>query len=159
MENQEKIELTNISEVDDILKLYPEADEKQIAKIKSDVTKDIKKAEKGERIILGAKDKGKIVGTVQLVFKDTKDFYADGKSRAHIHHARVAENLRGKGIGTQLIQQAETEAKKKGFIEMTLGVEETNENVIRFYEQLGYREFMREKGDEGEVIIGMKKEL
>lgn len=159
MENKEKIELTDINDVEDILRLYPEVDEEQLEKIKSDVTKDIEKAEMGERIILGAKDEGKVIGTVQMVFSDEKDFYADGKLRAHIHHARVAENLRGKGVGKQLMQQAETEARKRGFIEMTLGVEETNENAIRFYEWLGYEEFMREKGDKGEVIIGMKKAL
>lgn len=159
MESQEKIELTNINNVEDILKLYPEADEEQLAKIKSDATKDIENAERGERIIWGANKGGKIVGTVQLVFKGTKDFYADGKLRAHIHHARVAENLRGRGIGTQLIQRVEAEAKGRGFIEMTLGVEETNRGAIGFYKRLGYHEFMREKGDEGEIIIGMKKEL
>lgn len=155
----QKIEITTIDNVEDILRLYPGVDEKQLEKIRTDVTQDIKKAKGGSRIIYGAKNKEGIIGVVQLVFKDDKEFYADGKTRAHIHHARVAEELRGKGIGSELMRYAEDEAKQRGFKEMTLGVEETNENAIRFYEELGYREFMREKGEEGEVIIGMKKGL
>jgi ribosomal protein S18 acetylase RimI-like enzyme len=67
--------------------------------------------------------------------------------------------LRGKGIGSFLIKIAEDEARKRGFKEMTLGVEALNTKAIQLYEKLGYREFMKEKGDEGEEIIGMIKIL
>lgn len=158
-DKQEKIKITTVDNAEDILALYPGLDEEKLAKIRSDVTRDMEKAKKGDRIVYGAEANGKIVGTVQLVFRGEKEFYADGKKRAHIHHTRVLGEWRGKGVGSELMRQVETEAKKKGFREITLGVEETNEDAIRFYEELGYREFMWEKGDEGEVIIGMKKEL
>lgn len=130
MENMEakqgKMKITTIENVDYILALYPEADEERLAKIRADVGKDIEKAEKGDRIVYGIESDRKIVGTVQLVFKDEKEFYADGKARAHLHHARVAEELRGGGIGTRLMEEAENEARKRGFKEMTLGVDEDN---------------------------------
>ncbi len=154
-----KINITGIKNVSDILNLYPEANEKQLAKIKNDVIKDLRKVEEGSRIIYGAKSEEGIVGTAQLVFKDDKEYYADGTARAHIHHTRIAERLRGQGIGTMLMEVVEKEARRRGFTEMTLGVEEDNKKATQFYQHLGYKEFMREKGDEGETIIGMKKEL
>ncbi|MDP2677005.1 MAG: GNAT family N-acetyltransferase [bacterium] len=158
-EEQEKMKITTIDKVNNILALYPEADEERLAKIRSDVEKDIKKAEKGDRIVYGIENDGKIVGTMQLVFRDDKEFYADGKTRAHLHHARVLEDLRGQGIGTKLMEEAENEAKRRGFTEMTLGVDEDNRQAVKLYERLGYKEFMREKGEQGEPIVGMKKDL
>ncbi|MBI2637711.1 MAG: GNAT family N-acetyltransferase [Candidatus Sungbacteria bacterium] len=156
---KENMRITTIRDVNDILALYPEADEERLAKIRTDVEKDIMKAEKGDRIVYGIEKDGKVVGTVQLVFRDEKEFYADEKTKAHVHHARVSEELRGKGIGANLMEVAENEARKRGFKEMTLGVDEDNIRAIKLYERLGYKEFMREKGDQGEPIIGMKKDL
>lgn len=162
MENnikQGNIEIITIDTSEDILKLYPEANEERLAKIEFDVNNDIENASKGERIVFGLKSDGKIVGTMQLIFKDKKDFYADGKIKAHVHHARVMDGLRGKGLGSRLLQHIEIEAAKRGFGELTLGVEKENESAIIFYEKRGFKEFMREKGDEGEIIIGMKKNI
>ena len=69
------------------------------------------------------------------------------------------ENLRGKGLGSQLMHYIEAEAIKRGFSEITLGVEENNERAIIFYKKIGFQEFMKEKGDENEIIIGMKKNI
>lgn len=154
-----KIKIITIGDVNDILALYPETNEEQLAKIRSDVEGDIAKAQGGDRIVYGAEVDGKVVGTVQLIFSDKKEFYADGKTRAHVHHARVSKDLRGQGIGSILMKETENEAKKRGFTEMTLGVDEDNQQALKLYERLGYKEFMREKGDRGETIIGMKKQL
>ncbi|MFA5886312.1 MAG: GNAT family N-acetyltransferase [Patescibacteria group bacterium] len=154
---QKNIKIITIDNVEQILKLYPEANKERLAKIKFDVSNDIDNARKRDRIIFGLKKGNEVVGTAQLVFKDKKKFYADGKIKAHIHHVRVMENLRGKGLGSQLMRHIEVEAIKKGFGEITLGVEEDNKRAVIFYKKIGFQEFMKEKGDEGEIIIGMKK--
>lgn len=151
--------ITKINNVDYILALYPEADDGRLATIKSDVEKAIAGSEKGERIVYGFEKNGKIIGTIQLIFNHEKEFYADGKTKAHLHHARVAEEFRGKGIGKKLIKETEVEAKQRGFKEITLGVDEDNYMAIKLYKSLGYREFIKERGDQGESIIGMKKDL
>lgn len=153
------LKITTISDINDILRLYLEVDAERKEKIQNDVLKDIEDAKKGNRIIYGTMFNGSIVGTMQLIFKMEKDYYADGKTRAHLHHARVLEELRRKGIGSQLVKVAEDEIRRRGFQEITLGVEETNTKAIKLYEKLGYKEFMREKGGEGEIIVGMKKNL
>ena len=43
------------------------------------MSNDIDNARKRERIIFGLKKDNKVVGTAQLVFKNKKKFYADGK--------------------------------------------------------------------------------
>jgi len=154
-----RIKITTIKDVNEILCLYPEANATQKAKIKFDVLKDLNDAKSGNRIIYGAKLNGNTVGTIQLVFKMEKEFYADGVNKAHLHHARVLEKLRGKGVGSFLVKVAEDEARKRGFKKMTLGVEALNTKAIRLYERLGYKKFLSEKGDEGEEIIGMEKVL
>lgn len=153
------LEIITINDVNDILRLYSEADANRKAKIEKDVLKDIEDAKNGNRIIYGTKLNREVIGTIQLIFKMEKNFYADGKTKAHLHHARVLEGLRDKGVGSYLVKIAEDEASKHGFKEITLGVEETNIEAIKLYEKLGYKEFTREKGDEGEEIIGMKKNL
>jgi len=53
----------------------------------------------------------------------------------------------------------EKEAKKRGFKFMTVSVELINEGAIRLDKRLGYEEFKRYKGKEGEELIALKKEL
>lgn len=153
------LEIFTITNSEDIISLYPEADSNRKIKIKTDIKKDIGDAAVGNRIIYGARLKGKIVGTIQLVFRMDKTFYADGKAKAHLHHARVRQESRGIGIGSYLVKIITDEARARKFKEVTLGVEETNINAVKLYERLGYKEFMREEGDEGEIIIGMSKKL
>lgn len=153
-------EVTTIDDVEDVLRLYPEASEAQRREISLNVRDDIEDAKRGNRIIYGFRRDGKIVGTTQLIFKDPKPYYADGKTRAHLYHTRVAEELRSRGIGQMLIAAIEDEARKRGFTEITLGVDVPNEDGRRLYERLGYREFTREMDYSGKRgIIGMKKSL
>lgn len=156
---QEKVEIITIDTVDEILSLYPEEDDTRREKIRKDVESDIEDAKKGNRIIFGVRVDKDVVGTIQIVFSQEDKRFADGKEKAHLHHARVAEGMRGRGIGSSLVRRAEEEARKRGFAEITLGVDETNEGAVRLYQRLGYHEFLKKKGREGEPIIGMKKEL
>lgn len=65
IENQ-KIKITTVNNVYDILKLHPEADQKQLEKMKKDFLSDIEDAKNGNRMILGAKygDENSIVGII-----------------------------------------------------------------------------------------------
>jgi len=139
------LKIITINNVDDILRLYPKADTAQKIKIKKDVVKDIEDAKSGNRIIYGVQLNGEIVGTIQLIFKMEKDCYANCKTRAHLHHARVLEKFRGQGIGSQLVKIAENEARKRRFKEITLGVEKTNVEAIKLYEKRLQRIHARER--------------
>ncbi|MEX0689975.1 MAG: GNAT family N-acetyltransferase [Candidatus Paceibacterota bacterium] len=155
------LKIFKIKDVNTVLNLYPDSDQESLEKIRNNVSNDLKEAGEGRRIVCGAEVDGKTVGTAQLVFKfrEGKKYYADGSDVAHVTHVRIAKDFRGEGFGRELMEFIENEAEKKEFSEITLGVDERNEKAFRFYKEIGYRKFKEEKGDEGEIIICMKKHL
>lgn len=56
-------------------------------------------------------------------------------------HLEVAPGLRGRGIGTRLVQRAEEEAVRRSAARILLGVEGANRGARRLYERLGYVEW------------------
>ena len=52
----------------------------------------------------------------------------------------VAENMRGKGVGTRLINFTIDFARSRGCRQIKLFVVDTNQKAKRFYEQLGFKE-------------------
>jgi GNAT superfamily N-acetyltransferase len=55
--------------------------------------------------------------------------------------AAVAPELRGRGIGTALMAEAEEFVCSRGFEAIVLGVEDSNPRARRLYERLGYEAF------------------
>lgn len=51
--------------------------------------------------------------------------------------------LRGQGIGSAIIREAEIRAKQRGYHRTGLGVGDDNPRAARLYERLGYRETIR----------------
>lgn len=51
---------------------------------------------------------------------------------------------RGRGVGSQLLERAETEARRLGFSRQSLIVFERNEGAVRLYRRLGFIEKARE---------------
>ena len=75
-----------------------------------------------------------------------------GKIHVHLDHgegavwleaAAVARLVQGQGIGTSLVQAAETLAVERGYRIAELGVEDSNPQARRLYERLGYRSVAR----------------
>jgi predicted GNAT family N-acyltransferase len=62
---------------------------------------------------------------------------------AKMRQVAVAENLRGKGQGKAIVEFAERLAKDRGVAEFVLNA---RENVVAFYEKLGYEA-------EGEIFV------
>jgi len=58
--------------------------------------------------------------------------------RGWINYLAVSPDFRRKGIATQLMQQAEALLIKAGCPKINLQVRETNQDVIAFYERLGF---------------------
>jgi ribosomal protein S18 acetylase RimI-like enzyme len=85
-----------------------------------------------------AEEKGQIVGQVYcfLTLKDKE--FANGKTRAYITNFYVKPDYRGKGIGTKLIEKIFEKLKQNDFLEVTIGVDETERKNVRFYDKLGF---------------------
>ena len=61
-----------------------------------------------------------------------------GKDSVHVAELFVAESVRGQGIGTRLLAEAEQYARTLGRQFITLDVVDTNVGALRLYQRLGF---------------------
>ncbi len=71
----------------------------------------------------------------------------------HISLLHLEADFRGRGLGIQLIGQAESYYRALGRKYLRLCVADTNEAARRFYDRWGFREADREQGTLGEILI------
>jgi GNAT superfamily N-acetyltransferase len=86
--------------------------------------------------LLVAELEGKIVGTLQITF--IRGLSKMGAWLMLIEAVRVASDLRGTGIGRQIIAQAIEIARARGCRSVELSSHRGREAAQRFYEQLGF---------------------
>ena len=86
-------------------------------------------------IVLVAKDNEKILGMVNLLFTEST---ALGSTVAIIEDVMVLSAFRGKGIGSQLIDYAISEAKNVGCKRITLLTDIGNTQAQSFYQKKGF---------------------
>ncbi len=95
-----------------------------------------------------ALDGDKIIGTVQ---------YEGEEKTAHLSQMTVDPNYRKEGVGSQLLKEAEKNAKKESFkiMELTAMMEK---NLPEYYEKLGYKKVGEKKRPRYTLAV-MEKEL
>ena len=82
-------------------------------------------------LFLVAVEAGRVVGTVMVGY--------DGH-RGWINYLGVAPELRRRGVGRLLMQEAETRLRARGCPKINLQVRTTNLEVIEFYKAIGFQE-------------------
>lgn len=88
-------------------------------------------------VILLAEENARKLGFIQL--EEEKEFFS-GEAHGYIANLAIAKEAEGKGIGTVLMQAAETWSKERGYRYLSLYVFGTNDHARKFYEKLGYDE-------------------
>ena len=76
------------------------------------------------------------------LYEPFRHMHADGSY--YIMAVAVYPEVRGAGIGTRLIAEAESDARAQGFKEASLNVFAENRGAVRLYETLGYKERARQ---------------
>jgi ribosomal protein S18 acetylase RimI-like enzyme len=96
-------------------------------------------------------------GRRMMVIADCNDFPighvfvqlggGDEDRRAYLYSLRVMEMFRKRGIGTRLIEDAESRLIEIGYRWSTIAVSKTNHGARRLYERLGYMVFRDDPGE------------
>ena len=94
------------------------------------------KIDDGNNTLLVAIKGGRLIGFVQLTIITSLSYR--GSSRGLIEDLRVAQELRGRGIGSLLMDRAEAIARAKGCTLMELFAHNDRDGAHRFYQRRGY---------------------
>lgn len=79
--------------------------------------------------VLGLRHDGELVGTVMV---------GDDGHRGWVYYLAVSPAHQGRGLGARLMTSAEGWLKERGVVKVQLMVRETNQEVMAFYDHLGY---------------------
>lgn len=102
----------------------------------------IDEAKAGRRIVLVAEVGGRIIG--QIIIHLNR---ADSVATAYLYAFRVRPEWRNRGIGTRLIQEAESVLVRIGFRRALIAVAKDNPGARRLYERMGYSHLAEEDGE------------
>jgi ribosomal protein S18 acetylase RimI-like enzyme len=93
----------------------------------------LESADRGERIVLGARENGKLISTVTLLLNCPEN----QPHRAEIAKLMTRISKRGQGVARALVTEAEKIAVKKGRTLLNLDTA-ADEGAAGFYESLGF---------------------
>lgn len=79
-----------------------------------------------------------VVGTVSLQWDDERNWGLQPPVAGYIHRLAVKEGFHGQGIGERIVDWAATRAAENGRSVLRLDCEDTNTNLCRYYEKLGF---------------------
>ena len=92
-------------------------------------------ADPNQELVVAEVD-GEVIGTLQLMFLPSISY--EGGMRAQVESVRVTKNLRGQGIGAEMMKWAIEHARQRGCHLMQLTSHKSREAAHRFYEKLGF---------------------
>ena len=123
------------------------------------VARALEEMASGARIVCVAEVDGRPVGSVQVLWNSDDPEMADGHRVAHLSDLVVHADYRGRGIARQLAEHVETLARARGYIVMTLDVNQSAPETQRRYERWGYQYYRQSISTWGNWLNGMRKML
>jgi len=97
---------------------------------------DALEGETGNHLIVGQDAGGRVVASYQISFISGLSLRA--ARRAQIESVRVVSDLRGTGLGAQMLQDAEIRARAAGCTLMQLTTNATRARAQAFYKRMGF---------------------
>lgn len=80
---------------------------------------------------------GRIVGVMQLSY--LRGLSYTGGLRQQIESVRIASDLRGRGLGSKMMEEALRRARERGAVLVQLTTDARRVEARRFYERLGFK--------------------
>ena len=133
-----KIRKIDIKEIEKLIPLFEADDNEQF------MNERIERIVKNDIDIYVVEYKDKFIGEVTIVYNNVnyKDYTILNK-RVYMEAFRILKKHQGKGIGQYLLNEVINKVKKQGYSEITIGVEDDNENARHIYSKYGFTEFIR----------------
>lgn len=96
--------------------------------------------QKGNAEFWAIEHHARLIGELYL-FKNLDDHdFADGNTTAYLYGFQIEELMRGKGLGTLLMNRVFDRLRELNFNYVTLGVEPDQEANVRLYTRMGFIE-------------------
>ncbi|MCA9889042.1 MAG: GNAT family N-acetyltransferase [Anaerolineae bacterium] len=102
---------------------------------------------RGKRLILVARYKSYPIGRLFILLGNPTTIKTDSKRRAYLYSFRVMNLFQSMGIGTQLMEMAESILIEREFESAIIAVAKTNYGALRLYQQRGYKIFTENPGE------------
>jgi len=84
---------------------------------------------------------------------------ADGRTTAYVTALRIRKTFEGQGLVSELMHCMEADARKKGFSQLTIGVEAAQTRTLAIYLRWGYDRFVMGEMEDGELVLFYAKAL
>lgn len=110
-------------------------------------TRTFREQQQGQRLMLVADCNNFPVGQVFVQLHNQEFHPSKGQKRAYLYSLRVMDMFQGKGIGTRLLQQAESIVSKAGYSWTSIAAAKDNPPARRLYQKHGYRVFAEDAGN------------
>jgi ribosomal protein S18 acetylase RimI-like enzyme len=107
----------------------------------------------GRRVVWIAERDGADVGMVALVLVADDPEVADGARSACVTSLVVLSSERRRGLGRVLTEHVETEARRRGFVTLTLYTGVDNPGALGLYRGLGYTSWKEADRDWGRAVF------
>lgn len=114
---------------------------------RAELARDARDMRRGELVIFGLWRAGELVGELHARLScDDADMAVPGV-RAYLFAFRVREDMRGMGLGRQLMRRTLLALADMGYREATIGVEDDEPRVRRMYERAGFTQKIARKSE------------
>ena len=107
----------------------------------------VEEAQNGRRILLLAEIDEQLVGQIFMQLTTRANFSTEGVSSGYLYAFRVKSLFRNRGVGSQLLHEAEQNLVSRGFLRAVISVGKRNVAARRLYERAGYAVFTEDSGD------------
>jgi ribosomal protein S18 acetylase RimI-like enzyme len=102
---------------------------------------------RGHRLMIIADCRDFPIGQIFVQLRSSQARIAKAGERAYLYSLRVMEMFQSMGIGTRLIQEAESSVAARGYTWTTIAAAKRNVGALRLYERLGYGIFGEDAGE------------
>jgi ribosomal protein S18 acetylase RimI-like enzyme len=98
------------------------------------------RSQMGQSVLWVAEHQGHgVIGQLFLQLDSDVTELADGATRAYLYAFRIRPDYRCEGLGSFMMNLAESDLIRRSFKTVTLNVTQDNKDAIRLYERRGYR--------------------